>query len=101
MIRHEIILRIPPEINREIIESTMQEVCQLLDGIPGVERVRYGVNHAAAYRHAMLAVDVVDERALHRFSLHPWHARAARLIAPLAESSAVGSYLISSERRRS
>ncbi len=99
MIRHEIILRIPPDINRESIENTMQEVCHLLVNIPGVERVRFGVNHAAAYRHAMLAVDIVDERALQRFSLHPRHARATRLIAPLAESSAIGSYLITSERR--
>jgi hypothetical protein len=98
MIRHEIILRIPPDIKRETIESTLQEVRHLLENIPGVERVRYGINNAAAYRHALLAVDLTDELALHRFSLHPRHARAARLIAPLAESSAVGSYLISSER---
>jgi hypothetical protein len=99
MIRHEIILRIPPEIDREIIESTMQEVRHLFDGIAGVERVRFGINNAPAYRHAMIAVDLTDEPALHRFSLHPRHARAARLIARLAESSAVGSYLITSERR--
>ena len=47
-----------------------------------------------------VAVDLSDEQALRRFGQHPRHARAARLLAPLAESSAVGSYLITSERRR-
>jgi hypothetical protein len=71
MIRHEIILRIPPDINREIIEGTMQEVRHLLENIAGVERVRYGVNNAPAYRHALIAVDLSDEQALRRFSQHP------------------------------
>ncbi|MBF6589158.1 MAG: Dabb family protein [Ktedonobacterales bacterium] len=99
MIRHEIILRIRPEVNREVIESTMQEVRHLLRNIPGVERVRSGINNAPAYRHALVAVDLSDELALHRFGRHPQHARAVRLVSRMAESSAVGSYLISSERR--
>jgi hypothetical protein len=99
MIRHEIILRIRPEINREIIESTMQEVRHLLRPIPGVERVRFGINNAPSYRHALVAVDLSDELALHRFGRHPQHARAVHLISRLAESSAVGSYLISTEPR--
>jgi hypothetical protein len=99
MIRHEIILRIRPEVNREIIESTMQDVRQLLRNISGVERVRFGINNAPAYRHALIAVDLADELALHRFGRHPQHARAVRLISQLAESSAVGSYQISSERK--
>jgi hypothetical protein len=99
MIRHEVILRINPEVNREVIERTLREVIGLFQEIPGVERVRYGVSNAPSYRHAMLVVDLASELALHRFSRHPQHARAVRLIGRLAESSAVGSYVVSSERR--
>jgi len=100
MIRHEVVLRIRPEVAREVIERTLREVIDLFQGIPGVERVRYGVSNAASYRHAMLAVDLTNELALHRFGRHPQHARADRLLARLAESSAVGSYLVGSERRQ-
>lgn len=99
MIRHEVILRIRPEINREIIENTLRDITRLIRDIPGVEQVRYGINNAPAYRHALLAVDLTDELALHRFGRHPQHARAVRLIGRMAESSAVGSYLIGSEHR--
>jgi hypothetical protein len=101
MIRHEVILRIRPEVNREIIERTLREVVELFQGIPGVERVRYGVSNAASYRHALLAIDLTNELALHRFGRHPQHARAVRLIGRLAESSAVGSYLVTSDRKQS
>jgi hypothetical protein len=100
MIRHEVILRIRPEVNREIIERTLREVVELFEEVPGVERVRYGVSNAASYRHAMLAIDLANELALHRFTRHPQHARAVRLIGRLAESSAVGSYLVTSDRRQ-
>jgi len=100
MIRHEVILRISPDTSREVIERTLREVIDLFRDIPGVERVRYGVSKAPNYRHAMLVIDLTNELALHRFSRHPQHARAVRLIGRLAESSAVGSYLVSSERRQ-
>ncbi len=100
MIRHEVILRINPEVSGEAIERPLREVIGLFQEIPGVERVRYGVSKAPSYRHAMLVVDLVSELALHRFGRHPQHARAVRLIGRLAESSAVGSYIVSSERRQ-
>ncbi len=100
MIRHEVILRISPDTSREVIERTLREVIDLFRGIPGVERVRYGVSQAPNYRHAMLVIDLANELALHRFGRHPQHARAVRLIGRLAESSAVGSYLVNSERRQ-
>lgn len=100
MIRHEIILRIKPHVNREIIDRTLQEVREHLREIPGVERVRSGVNNTPAYRHAMLVIDLTDELALHRFGRHPQHARALRLIGRLAESSAVGSYHLGAEERQ-
>jgi hypothetical protein len=100
MIRHEVILRIRPEVSREVIERTLREVIDLLQGIPGVERVRYGVSNSASYRHALLAVDLSNELALPRVGRHASHARAVRLISRLAESSAVGSYLVGSERRQ-
>ena len=98
MIRHEVILRIKPGIAQEIIERTLTEVKHLLMEIPGVESVRYGVNRAPAYRHALLVVDLSSEQALHRFGRHPAHARAVRLVNRLAESTAVGSYPAGSER---
>ena len=101
MIRHEVILRIKPEVNREIIDRTLHEVGVLLHDIPGVEAVRYGVNKSPTYRHAMLAVDLTDELALHRFGRHPQHARAVRMVSRMAESSAVGSYLVGSSEPRS
>ena len=97
MIRHEVILRIKPDTNREVIDRTLREVYDLLVSIPGVEAIRFGVNNAPAYRHAMLAIDVTDELSLHRFARHPQRARAIRLVNRLAESSADGSYLLSSE----
>ncbi|HEX6541706.1 MAG TPA: Dabb family protein [Ktedonobacterales bacterium] len=101
MIRHEVILRIKPEISREVIDRTLGEVRGLLTGITGVERVRYGVNNAPAYRHAMLVVELSDEAALHRFARHPQHTRAVQRVSRLAESSAVGSYLVGSEHHSS
>jgi hypothetical protein len=99
MIRHEVIIRVKPDLNREVIDRTLRESYELLIELPGVERVRYGVNNAAAYRHAMLVIDLTDEQALHRFGRQPQHARAVRLINRLAESSSVGSFLVRSERR--
>jgi hypothetical protein len=101
MIRHEVILRIRPELSRESIERTLHEVIEQYQGIPGVERVRYGVSKNPNYRHAMLVVDLANELALHRFGRHAQYQRAARLIARLAESSTVGSYLVGSEHRQS
>jgi hypothetical protein len=101
MIRHEVILRIKPDVTRETIDRTLGEVRGLLINIAGVKRVLYGVNDAPSYRHVMLVVEVADESALHRFTRHPQHTRAVRQVARLAESSAVGSYLIGSEHQSS
>ncbi len=101
MIRHEVILRIKPEITREVIDRTLGEVRELLRSISGVERVLYGVNNAPTYRHAMLVVEVSDEMALHRFTRHPQHRRAVQQVSRMAESSAVGSYLVGSEHQTS
>lgn len=101
MIRHEVILRIKPEISREVVDRTLGEVRELLLSIAGVERVLYGVNNAPAYRHAMLVVEVTDEMALHRFARHPQHTRAVQRVSRMAESSAVGSYLVGSEHQTS
>lgn len=101
MVRHEVILRIKPEITREVIDRTLGEVSQLLAGIAGVKRVRYGVNNTPAYRHVMLVVEVADDIALQRFTRHPQHTRAVRQIARLAESSTVGSYPVESEHHSS
>lgn len=98
MIRHEVILRIKPEVTREVIDRTLGEVRELLISITGVERVLYGVNNAPAYRHVMLVVELTDEAALQRFARHPQHTRAVQRVNHLAESSAVGSYLVGSER---
>jgi|SRR5579883_1173140 hypothetical protein len=95
MIRHEVILRIKPGVRREAIDQALREVYDLLSGIPGVERVRYGTNNAPAYRHALIAVDLVDEDALNVMGRHPQHVRAVRLVNRLAESTAIGSYLAS------
>ncbi len=100
VIRHEVILRIKPEIPRERIVRMLRDACALIDEIPGVESVRSGVNRAAAYRHAMIVVDLEDEIALQRFQRHPLHVRAVRLISRMTESSAVGSYLVGSEPKR-
>ena len=99
MIRHEVVLRIKAEMRREVIERNLVEACRLLRDIPGVEQVRYGVNNAPAYRHAMLVIDLPDEEALERFGRHPQHVRAVRIVNRLAESTAIGSYLMDSERR--
>lgn len=99
MLRHEVILRIKPGITREAIERTLRDVHDLIIAIPGVERVRYGVNKAPAYRHALVVIDLASEEALHRLSRHPQHARAARLLNHMAESTAVGSYVADTKRR--
>ncbi len=100
VIRHEIILRIKPEIPRERIDQALREAREYMSEIPGVERVRSGVNNTAAYRHAMVAVDLDDESALHRFQRHPLHVRAIRILSRMAESTAVGSYLVGSRFHR-
>ena len=97
MIRHEVILRIKQGVRREMIQRNLRDVYDLLITIPGVERVRFGVNKAASYCHAMIVVDLPDEEALMRFGRHPQHARAVNLVNRLAESTAVGSYLVGSE----
>ena len=99
MIRHEVILRVKQGARREAVERALREVYDLLRTIPGVEQVRFGINAAPAYRHAMLVVDVPDEDALVRFGRHPQHARAVQMLTRLAESTAVGSYLVGSEHR--
>lgn len=101
MIRHEVILRIKPGISRETIDETLREVGVLLKAIPEVKGLRYGANNAPAYRHALLVVDLHDEEALQGFVRHPKHASAVRLVNRMAESTAVGSYLVGSERRPS
>jgi Stress responsive A/B Barrel Domain len=95
MIRHEVILRIKPDVRREIIDEMLAEVYQLLKDIPGVEHIRYGANNAQAYRHALIVVDLTDEDALSSMGQHPQHMRAVRLVNRLAESTAIGSYLAS------
>jgi Stress responsive A/B Barrel Domain len=100
MIRHDIVLRIKPGVSREIIDRTLRDVCDLFAAIPDVKQVRFGVNNAPAYRHALIAVALPDEAALHRFDKHSLHARAVRYLNRLAESTAVGSYLVGTEPRR-
>ena len=77
----------------------MRDVRDLLIEIPGVEQVRFGINNTPAYRHALIAVDLPDEEALHRFGRHPLHARSVRFLNRLADSTAVGSYVVPSQRR--
>ncbi len=91
MIRHELILRLHSDTNREIIDRTLKDVKALLASIPGVVEVRSGVNNAPAYRHALLVVYVENERALQRFSRHPLHTRAIRLLGRLTEAYAIAS----------
>jgi hypothetical protein len=98
VIRHEVIVRVKPHISHERIQQVMSEVAGLLYEVRGVERVRFGVNRAEAYRHAMLVVDITDEAALHRFQRHPMHVRAVHLLSRLAEATTVGSYIASPER---
>ena len=99
MIRHDIIMRVKPGVSREQIESALRDIRELVSAIPGVERVRYGVNNAPGYRHALVAVELADENALHRFSRNPQAARALRIVNRLAESAAVGSYAVEHEPR--
>ena len=91
MIRHELILRLRSDTNREVIDRTLKDVKELLAGIPGVIETRSGVNNAPSYRHALLVVYVENERALQRFSRHPLHARAVRLLSRLTESYTIAS----------
>ena len=98
MMRHEVILRIKPEVRREVIDEMLREVAALLKDIPGVKQVRYGINNAPAYRHALIVVDLTDEIALDSMGRHPQHIRAIRIVNRVAESTAVGSYL-TSERK--
>jgi Stress responsive A/B Barrel Domain len=97
VIRHEVIVRIKPGVPRESIDRTLGEIRDLIGEIPGVVRVRIGANNASKYRHAMIVVDLSDEVALRRFQRHALQARAVRLVTRMAESTAMGSYLVSSE----
>jgi hypothetical protein len=99
VIRHEVIVRVKPHMTRERVQQVLTEVSGLLYEIRGVERVRFGVNQAEAYRHAMLVVDIADEAALHRFQRHPMHVRSVHLLSRLAEATTVGSYMTSPERK--
>jgi hypothetical protein len=100
VIRHEVILRIKPEYPRDRIDRTLHEIRALLRQIDGIASVRTGANNAAAYRHALIVVDIENEIALQRFQRHPLHMRAVRLAGRIAESTAVGSYLVGSEHTR-
>jgi hypothetical protein len=101
MIRHEVILRMKAEITREMIDRTLGEVREQILNIEGVERVLFGVNNALAYRHVMFVVEVADTETLDRFSHGQPYAKAIRKLTRMAESSAVGSYLVGSKRHSS
>ena len=58
-------------------------------------------HYLAGHLPGAVFVDLANELALHRFGRHAQYQRASRLIARLAESSAVGSYLVGSEHRQS
>ena len=99
MIRHEVILRLRSDVNREVIDRTLSDIKGLLTSIPGVTQVYYGVNNAPAYRHALLVVIVENERALQRFSRHPLHTRAIRILSKLTQSYAIASLPVSVPRK--
>ncbi len=99
MIRHEVILRLRSDVNREVIDRTLSDIKNLLTSIPGVTQVLYGVNNAPAYRHALLVVMVENERALQRFSRHPLHTRAIRILSKLTQSYAIASLPVSITRK--
>jgi hypothetical protein len=99
VIRHEVILRLRSDVNREVIDRTLADIKDLLTSIPGVTQVRYGVNNAPAYRHALLVVLVENERALQRFSRHPLHTRAIRILSKLTQSYAIASLPVSVPRK--
>jgi hypothetical protein len=99
VIRHEVILRLRSDVNREVIDRTLSDIKGLLTSIPGVTQVRYGVNNAPAYRHALLVVIVENERALQRFSRHPLHTRAIRILSKLTQSYAIASLPVSVPRK--
>jgi len=98
MIRHEVILRIKTNVSREVIDRTLHDVAVLFQEASGVERIRFGVNNAPAYRHAMLVIDFTSEEAQHRLRRNPNFARAVRMIHQIAESTVIGSYPVGSER---
>ena len=100
MNRYEVILRIKPDYPRDRIDRILREIRALLYQIEGVTSVRMGVNNTAAYRHALIVVEIESEIALQRFQRHPMHARAVRLAARMAESTAVASYPVGSEHPR-
>lgn len=100
MICHEVIVRVKPGVARERIDQALRQVRTLVGTVPGVERVRTGANNTPDYRHAMVVIELRDELALQRMRRHPAHARAVRAMALLAESTAVGSYLITSDKAR-
>ena len=100
MIRHEVIIRIKPDVSRDQIDRILRDIRALICQIDGIESVRMGVNNTTAYRHAMIVVAIESEIALQRFLRHPLHARAVRLAARMAESTAVASYLVGSEHTR-
>jgi hypothetical protein len=99
VIRHEVILRLRSDVNREVIDRTLSDIKSLLTSIPGVTQVSYGVNNAPAYRHALLVVIVENERALQRFSRHPLHTRAIRILSKLTQSYAIASLPVSVPRK--
>lgn len=100
MICHEVIVRVKPGVPRERIDRALRQVRELIGEIPGVARVRTGANSAAEYRHAMVVIELRDEMALVRMQRHPLHARAVRAMGQLAESTAAGSYLVTSDKPR-
>lgn len=100
MIRYEVIVRIKPGVPRASIDQALAHVRQLIGDIAGVERIRTGANNTPDYRHAMVVIDLQDEMAIQRMQRHPLHTRAVRTLGRLAESTAVGSYLVTSDHQR-
>ena len=100
MICHEVIVRVKPGVPRERIDRALRQVRELIAEIPGVARVRTGANNTADYRHAMVVIELRDELALIRMQRHPLHTRAVRAMGQLAESTAAGSYLVTSDKPR-
>jgi hypothetical protein len=84
MVRHILILRPRADATPAAIEASRVAITGLLDRIPGLLNVHWGVNFAPAERHDGFthgfSMDFADRKSLDAYGPHPDHLPAAKLV---------------------
>lgn len=92
MIRHEVLIKLRPDVPGDEVERALRALRALALSIPGVVRCRHACSRGPGSRHALLVVELASRRDLADYLAHPAHSAMMRRARPLIQDVSVVDY---------